>query len=109
MSDQQPASTGVRTNWNGQAVRMPGFVLPIEHRGIGVSAFILVPYVGACIHVPPPPANQQVFVTPEIPYQSGGMYEPVRVTGRFSVTTVSTQLAEVGYVMAAERIDPITL
>ncbi|WP_375228168.1 DUF3299 domain-containing protein [Roseobacter sp. S98] len=109
MSDQQPASTGVRTDWNGQTVRIPGFVLPIEHRGTGVSAFILVPYVGACIHVPPPPANQLVFVTPDTPYESGGMFEPVRVTGRFGVTTVSTQLAEVGYAMAAERIDPIAL
>jgi len=56
LSSQQPPSSGVRTDWNGQVVRMPGFIVPIDYSGTGVTAFILVPYVGACVHVPPPPA-----------------------------------------------------
>jgi len=56
--NEQPASNGVRTDWNGQVVRLPGFIVPIDYSGEGVTAFILVPFVGACVHVPPPPANQ---------------------------------------------------
>ena len=103
---QQPASNGVRTDWNGQIVRLPGFIVPIEYSGSGITAFILVPFVGACVHVPPPPANQLVFVTTEIPYESNGLYEPVNVTGMFGTSSVVTQLAEIGYAISADRVVP---
>nr|WP_299351974.1 DUF3299 domain-containing protein [uncultured Shimia sp.] len=106
LASQQPQSTGVRPDWNGKIVRLPGFIVPIEHDGAGVSAFILVPFVGACVHVPPPPANQLVFVTTEQPYQSKGLYEPVNVTGMFGTASTWTQLAEVGYALSADRIEP---
>lgn len=109
LSDQQPISTGVRNDWNGQIVRLPGFILPIDMRDDGVTAFILVPYVGACVHVPPPPANQLVFVTTETPYPTTGLYEPVNVTGMFGTASTSTQLAEVGYALSAEKIEPFKL
>ncbi len=106
LSSQQPASSGVRTDWNGQIVRLPGFVVPIDQRGTGVVAFILVPFVGACVHVPPPPANQLVFVTTEEPYASEGLYEPVHVTGMFGVSSISTHLADIGYALSANKIAP---
>ena len=106
LSSQQPPSSGVRTDWNGQVVRMPGFIVPIDYSGTGVTAFILVPYVGACVHVPPPPANQLVFVTTAEPYDSKGLFEPVHVTGMFGVSSTFTQLAEVGYALSADEIAP---
>ena len=105
LSNQQPASSGVRTDWNGQTVRLPGFIVPIDQRGTGVVAFILVPFVGACVHVPPPPANQLVFVTTQEPYESAGLFEPVHVTGKFSVSTMSTHLADIGYAISADSIE----
>ncbi|MFK7939102.1 MAG: DUF3299 domain-containing protein [Roseovarius sp.] len=108
LSSQQPPSTGVRSDWNGQNVRMPGFIVPIDHKGTGVVAFILVPYVGACVHVPPPPANQLVFVTTGTPYESDGLFEPVTVEGMFSTSTITTHLAKVGYALSADRITPFT-
>lgn len=104
---RQPASGGVRTEWNGRIVRLPGFVVPIDYDGTGVTVFILVPYVGACVHVPPPPANQLVLVTTERPYEVGGLFEPVRVTGSFGATPTRTELAEIGYALSAERIRPL--
>ena len=104
----QPRSTGVRTDWNGRMVRLPGFIVPIDYKGTGVTAFILVPYVGACVHVPPPPANQLVFVTTGDPYESKGLFEPVNVTGMFGTASTSTQLAEIGYALSAEIIEPYT-
>lgn len=106
LSSAQPASTGVRSDWNGKIVRLPGFVVPIETQGTAVTAFILVPFVGACIHVPPPPANQLVFVTTSDPYESEGLYAPVNVTGMFGVSALSTHLAQVGYALSAEKIEP---
>ncbi len=103
---QQPESTGVRTDWNGQIVRLPGFIIPIDYDGTGITAFILVPYVGACVHVPPPPANQLVFVTTPTPYESEGLFEPVNVVGMFGVSSISTQLADIGYALSADRIEP---
>ncbi len=105
ISVQQPASSGVRSEWSGSLVRLPGFVVPIDHRGTGLVAFLLVPYVGACIHVPPPPANQLVFVTTEEPFESAGLFEAVTVTGRFGVSSLSTYLADVGYALSATRIE----
>ncbi|MGH1466509.1 MAG: DUF3299 domain-containing protein [Cognatishimia sp.] len=106
LSSQQPTSSGVRTDWNGQVVRLPGFIVPIDYKGTGVSAFILVPYVGACVHVPPPPANQLVFVTTDPPYESKGLFEPVNVIGMFGVSSISTQIADIGYALSADKILP---
>lgn len=103
---EQPASTGVRHDWNGQIVRLPGFIVPIEYSGTGVTSFILVPFVGACVHVPPPPANQLVFVTTNTPYQSSGLYEPVNVIGMFGTASTSTQLADIAYALSADHIEP---
>lgn len=106
LAAQQPVSTGIRMDWNGQVVRLSGFVVPIDYKGTGVTAFILVPYVGACVHVPPPPANQLVFVTTAKPYESSGMFEAVTVTGMFGTASTSTQLAEIGYALSADEIRP---
>ena len=46
----------------GQNLALPGFVLPLEYDGKKVTEFLLVPWVGACIHTPPPPPNQMVHV-----------------------------------------------
>ncbi len=106
LSRLQPASSGVRSDWNGKTVRLPGFIVPIDHEGMAVTAFILVPYAGACIHVPPPPANQLVFVTTEDPYESRGLFAPVHVTGMFGVSAMSTHLAQIGYALSVDKIQP---
>ncbi|WP_439104807.1 DUF3299 domain-containing protein [Celeribacter marinus] len=105
-SSQQPQSSGVRTEWNGLVVSLPGFIVPIDYSGTGVTAFILVPFVGACVHVPPPPANQLVFVTTPTPFESSGLFEPVTVTGMFGIASTSTQLADIAYALSAELIEP---
>ena len=106
LSSQQPSSNGVRTDWNGQIVRLPGFIVPIDYSGTGVTAFILVPFIGACVHVPPPPANQLVFVTTSVPYESTGMFEAVNVIGMFGTASMSTQLADIAYALSADQIEP---
>ncbi|MGD9865905.1 MAG: DUF3299 domain-containing protein [Pseudodonghicola sp.] len=102
----QDTGVAVTTAYNGRLVRIPGYVVPLDYDGDGVTSFILVPYVGACIHVPPPPPNQLIFVTTETPFQVAGLFAPVIVTGLFGAAATGTQLAEIGYSLSAEQIAP---
>ncbi|MDE0588558.1 DUF3299 domain-containing protein [Halocynthiibacter sp. C4] len=106
LASQQPEATGFRSDWNGKIVRLPGYMVPIEYEGTGVTAFLLVPFIGACVHVPPPPANQLVLVQTNEPYESEGLFEAVNVTGMFGASASSLQIADVGYVISAEKIAP---
>lgn len=74
---------------DGQFVRIPGYALPLESVGVAVTEILLVPYVGACIHVPPPPPNQMVFVKLKEPYVPTDMFSPVWITGRISAKTTT--------------------
>lgn len=91
---------------DGATVRMPGYVIPMELEGTGTSIFLLVPYVGACIHVPPPPPNQLVLVTTDTPWESTTLWEAVWVTGKLLAQPRSTEIAEAGYHMEAITIEP---
>ena len=90
---------------DGAYIKMPGYVLPLDLSTTGVTSFIMVPYVGACIHTPPPPANQLVFVDSEKPWPSDKLWDPVWVTGRIRHELQSTTLADIGYAMQAELIE----
>lgn len=79
----------------GQMVTMPGFALPLEFTDQTVKEFLLVPYVGACIHSPAPPANQIVFVTLRQGYKIENIFQPVMITGRMSVTSSTQKLSYV--------------
>lgn len=92
--------------YNGKLVRIPGYLVPLDYEGTGVTAALLVPYVGACIHVPPPPPNQLIYVTTDNPYESLGIFEPVYVTGVFGASASTTELAEIGYELTADEIEP---
>ncbi|MEM6548613.1 MAG: DUF3299 domain-containing protein [Pseudomonadota bacterium] len=102
----QEAASAVVTDFDGETVRIPGFVVPLDFDGTGITSLLLVPYVGACIHVPPPPANQLIFVTPDQPYEGEGFFEAVYATGTFSTSAVETELADIGYVMTAAALEP---
>jgi uncharacterized protein len=99
---------------NGQIVRLPGYLLPLEFSGKQVSEFLLVPWVGACIHTPPPPPNQIVHVKPEKPVAMSGMFEAVWVTGLLTTGAIKKSLSlvdgsadiDVGYSMRATRVEP---
>lgn len=80
---QQLAQLNAKSNPEliGQRIRLSGYLLPLEMDGGDVSEFLLVPIVGACIHVPPPPPNQIVHVALSGRYAADQVYAPVTVTG----------------------------
>lgn len=89
---------------DGKRVEIGGYVVPLDLDARSVTELLLVPFVGACIHVPPPPSNQVIHVTAEQPMLIKGLFDPVWVTGRLSVQLTSTGLADAGYTLKAERI-----
>jgi hypothetical protein len=90
---------------DGAYIKMPGFIIPIDQSTAGVTKFVLVPYVGACLHTPPPPPNQLVFVNPIIPWPSNNLWDAVWVTGQMRHELQTTDVAETGYVMEAEFME----
>ena len=97
----------VRDDLDGVEMRLPGFVVPVETSTEETTGFLLVPYYGACVHVPPPPANQTVYVVT----QSGmgfrpELFEVVWVTGTMSVATIENDVAKAGYTLYATAIAP---
>lgn len=99
---------------DGRVIQIPGYALPLEYTGTTMTEFLLVPYVGACIHTPPPPTNQIVYVSVPEGYESQGLFTPVWVTGQISADPSSRELSfvdgtsdiSVGYNMAATVIEP---
>jgi len=98
----------VVTSLNGKRVRIGGYVVPLDFESTTVKEFLLVPFVGACIHVPPPPANQIVYVKAERGFEIANAFDPVTVTGTIKTETAFTGLADAGYSIDAETVEPRT-
>ena len=91
---------------DGKRVQIGGYVVPLDFDATRVKEFLLVPFVGACIHVPPPPPNQIVYVKAESGVRRQG-YLRSRVGHRdITVTPAFTGLAEAGYSLDAEKVEP---
>ncbi len=92
---------------DGQKVKIPGYVVPLEFDGqTELSEFLLVPYYGACIHTPPPPANQVLHAKPESIIKVENTYDPVYAIGVIRTQTTTTELAETGYTLEIEQVVP---
>ncbi|WP_105187877.1 DUF3299 domain-containing protein [Pseudoalteromonas sp. T1lg48] len=95
--------------YNGKTVSLPGFVVPLEGDSEVITEFLLVPYFGACIHVPPPPPNQIVHVTMAdgVPIES--LYDAIVVTGVMSAESWSGDIAKTGYKIKGIGVAPFEL
>ncbi|MDV6327580.1 DUF3299 domain-containing protein [Idiomarina sp. PL1-037] len=90
---------------DGKKVRIPGYVVQLEGDADNVTEFLLVPYFGACIHVPPPPPNQIIHVkyAEGVPYEN--TYDAVWIEGTIKVERKEGDLAVVGYQMEADNVE----
>lgn len=103
----RPIEEILRQDLDGVLVKLPGYALPLEIADTGVTEFLLVPYIGACIHVPPPPPNQMVLINLDEPRVFKSLFEAVWVTGQMdaSVRKVAGWL-DVGYRLAGTAVEP---
>ena len=92
--------------FTGQRVRLPGFAIPLESDTSTAKSFILVPYYGACIHVPPPPSNQIVLVNAPDGAKIKEAFETVMVEGTLKAEAARTDVAHAGYTLTAIKVEP---
>ena len=93
---------------DGKHVTLPGYVVPLDFDGnTRLKEFLLVPYFGACIHTPPPPANQIVMAELDEPVDVGDTYEPVQLRGILRAQATRSDLAEAGYLMEVLSVGPL--
>lgn len=106
---QMEPAAPVVAELNGREVKLPGYIVPlgINEQGM-VNEFLLVPYFGACIHVPPPPSNQIVHVQSEPGIKLEALYQPFWITGAMQVEHVESDLANAGYKITSASIEPYT-
>ena len=91
-------------------IRLPGFIAPLDYQDDIITEFLLVPYFGACIHVPPPPVNQTVLVNTS---EGQGIkvedsWNPVWVMGKLTTEETTTELAAAGYYIQDAIVEPYT-
>lgn len=97
---------------NNQMVQIDGYLLPLKQNGKKVTEFLLVPVIGACIHVPAPPPNQMVVVQYPKGYEHSELFAPITVTGKLIIKSTQANLAladgasdvAVGYQMQASDV-----
>ena len=113
MNQRKLAAREANPDLLGKSVRLPGYLLPLDIVDQKAIEFLLVPTVGACIHTPPPPANQMVFVRYAKGFEVDELYKPVWISGemRAQSTTQSLSLVdgqadvETSYVMDALSVE----
>lgn len=90
---------------DGEWVRIPGYVVPLDAPTSGRPEFLLVPYFGACIHAPPPPANQIIHVLSMPAATAFRAMDSVWVSGRLAVATSESAIGSSGYRLEAVSVE----
>jgi hypothetical protein len=106
----QIKSGGLVHALDGQAMRMPGFIVPLESDGNKITEFFLVPFFGACLHLPPPPPNQIIHVKHPQGIDMIEPWEVVWLSGEMQVKATDIEgLASAGYSMTLNKnVEPYT-
>jgi len=94
-----------RNDLDGTKLRLPGYVVPLEQSRGEIKEFLLVPYFGACIHSPPPPANQIVYVVLTSPKPLRTM-DVVWVSGTMKTKRQDSPWGMSGYSMDGSAVEP---
>ena len=98
-------SQNIVMDYIGQPVMIPGFIVPVEFdEQKRVTHFFLVPYFGACIHLPPPPPNQVIYATHSKGIEQKELYQPYWISGVLKTVIVENETATSAYQMDVDAI-----
>lgn len=93
-------STDFRAEFDNKNIRIAGYLVPLEYRGAElVTQALLVPYFGACIHLPPPPPNQVILLNASQGIELDDMYHPYWLSGTLNTSLRESELATSAYEM----------
>jgi hypothetical protein len=104
--DIRTGDAGALRALHGQRVRIAGFVVPLDDFQEEMAEFLLVPYYGACVHTPPPPANQLIFARTTGPRIRAEWWRPVWLEGTLLITPYRSVYGEAGFRMSVQRVLP---
>ena len=90
----------------GKAVRIPGFVVPLEDTKDGIKEFLLVPYFGACVHSPPPPSNQIIHVLPKSAVKNLRSMDAVWISGTLTNQQTDSYMGASSWRVEAVSVAP---
>ncbi|MFN7054859.1 DUF3299 domain-containing protein [Hyphomonas sp.] len=94
---------------DGQKIRIPGYTVPFDFSAnADIREFLLVPYFGACLHAPPPPPNQTVFVMTDTPIKMRDLAQAVWIEGTIHTQRQDTELAGAAYTIRMTGIEAYT-
>ncbi|MDE2875828.1 MAG: DUF3299 domain-containing protein [Gemmatimonadota bacterium] len=92
---------------DGKLVKIPGFTVPLEDWASSATEFLLVPYVGACIHTPPPPPNQLVYIEMDEGKRAKmDGWNPVWVEGVLKIEMTESVYGHVGFTITGQKVYP---
>ena len=91
---------------DGLAIRIPGYIVPLNFsQSAEYEEFLLVPYFGACLHTPPPPPNQMMFVRAKPAAKVASIYEPVWIEGTLKTGEFLSELGNSAYELDMNKIE----
>ncbi|PCI54760.1 MAG: hypothetical protein COB45_07685 [Gammaproteobacteria bacterium] len=100
-------STKVVESFDGKAIRLPGFIVPLEtDEKQRVTQFFIVPYFGACLHMPPPPPNQIIYVQYSTGIELSSLYDAFWLEGQLRIDTTENLLGKSAYSMKIDKVYP---
>jgi hypothetical protein len=103
---QALVSTDVVEAMNNQDIRIAAYIVPLElNKQQLVTSFFLVPYFGACIHVPPPPPNQIIYVDYPQGFKQENLYDAYWIDGTLVTSITENDVALSAYKMTADHIE----
>ena len=111
-AERKKAAERVDVGIDGSEIRIPGYMLPLTREGQKVTEFLLVPWVGACIHTPPPPPNQMIHVSVADGTDDKGRFAAIWLEGKLELEPAEydlflvdgTRSIKVAYTMSTDRI-----
>lgn len=103
---QALVSTRIKPEMDGRSVRIPGFIVPLEFDGEQIiTEFFLVPYFGACLHMPPPAPNQIIYVKYEKGLELEALYYPFWISGVLTASLIENDIATAAYAIEMDSYE----
>jgi len=104
---EQIGTYNVVQSLDGEKIRIPGYVVPLDFSAKDEhEEFLLVPYFGACLHTPPPPPNQIIYVKADPAAEIPNIYDPVWLEGTMKTGKYSSELGNSAYELNLSKVEP---
>jgi uncharacterized protein len=94
---------------NNLTIRIPAYVVPLEFNAQkSYREFLLVPYYGACLHTPPPPPNQIIYVKSDKAVTVTDIWQPVWAQGVLTTEKHEHTVGSAAYTLSLAKLEPYT-